>query len=529
MKRISAALLIAALAVPVACKDFLDVNTNPNAPETVSPNVLLPALLANMVTSPQFDGRYIGQYTQQFHFARSTAFTNWSRMGHDQGTSAPDNGGQQWRDVYWSFGQNLVNVIKDAEAGQRWDVLGVGQILKAWGWLVLTDMHGEIIVKQAFDATRFSFDYDSQEYAYTRVFELLDSATINLSRTDGAVDATYLSKGDRIYNGDRTKWLKFAAGLRAIALNHFSNKSTYNQAAVIAAVNSSLASNSDDALLAYPGQLPSDDRNFWGQTRNNNNSFRQTSFVVGLMDGTQFGGVIDPRRPIMLSKNGEGQYRGLDINTAGWGGLTTIQKPFNMHGYDTTFTMTATVPAKYFFDDKSKIPAMTYSQLQFIKAEAAFRMGDKGTAQIAYKQAVSAHIGFVNLRNGEISSNTPNITSADSAAFVNNPLIVPSAAGLTLTHIMLQKYLAQWMWGHNEVWMDMRRYHYNVDMDPATGKPVYNGFTPPTTLYADNGGKLVWRIRPRYNSEYVWNRPGLDAIGGLAIDYQTKPTWIINP
>ena len=58
--------------------------------------------------------------------------------------------------------------------------------------------------------------------------------------------------------------------------------------------------------------------------------------------------------------------------------------------------------------------------------------------------------------------------------------------------------------------MDMRRYHY-TDIDPASGKQVFPGFAPPTTLYPDNGGKIVQRIRPRYNSEYVWNVPALDA------------------
>jgi hypothetical protein len=74
----------------------------------------------------------------------------------------------------------------------------------------------------------------------------------------------------------------------------------------------------------------------------------------------------------------------------------------------------------------------------------------------------------------------------------------------------------------------LRRVHY-TDIDPASGRQVFPGFAPPTTLYADNAGKLVYRLRPRFNSEYVWNRPGLDAIGGLAADYQTKPTWIIQP
>ena len=40
--------------------------------------------------------------------------------------------------------------------------------------------------------------------------------------------------------------------------------------------------------------------------------------------------------------------------------------------------------SRYLFADKSKFPAITYAQLQFTKAEAAFRSGDRATALIAY-------------------------------------------------------------------------------------------------------------------------------------------------
>ena len=76
--------------------------------------------------------------------------------------------------------------------------------------------------------------------------------------------------------------------------------------------------------------------------------------------------------------------------------------------------------------------------------------------------------------------------------------------------------------------MDLRRYHY-TDLDPSGAQQVFPGFTATTSLYPDNGGKVVQRIRPRFNSEYVWNRPALDAIGGLALDYHTKPLWITQP
>ena len=98
------------------------------------------------------------------------------------------------------------------------------------------------------------------------------------------------------------------------------------------------------------------------------------------------------------------------------------------------------------------------------------------------------------------------ISAAEKAAFLGDTRDrADDAAALTLTQIMSQKYIAQWAWGHNELWMDMRRYHY-TDIDPATGQQIYPGLrAADTNLYPDNDGKLVQRIRPRYNSEYVWN------------------------
>jgi len=244
------------------------------------------------------------------------------------------------------------------------------------------------------------------------------------------------------------------------------------------------------------------------------------------MDGTQFAGVVDPRMKLMLSPAPDGMYRGLHPDNPSLFQWTVTQRPKNPHGYEGA---TRDEPGIYLFDDGAKVPAMTYSQLQFTKAEAAYKGGDRATALTAYRNGISSHIDFVNARSAEAGM-TPLITAAEKAAFLANPAIVPTAAGLTLTHIMTQKYIAQWAWGHNEQWMDMRRYHY-TDIDPASGRQVYAGFTPPSPNVLDvaNAGKFVYRIRPRYNSEYVWNFPALQAIGADAEDYHTKPLWIIQP
>jgi hypothetical protein len=328
-----------------------------------------------------------------------------------------------------------------------------------------------------------------------------------------------------MYGGVRTKWLKLAYGMKARALNHFSNKAAYDPAAVIAAVDQSFASNADDALFTYPGTSPDNaDRNFWGRTRDNATLYRQTQFVVGLMDSTQFGGAVDPRMSRMLSPAPDGAYRGLDPNVLGFGALPESQRPNNFFGYPGSGGMQ--LPGRYLFADKAKIPVMTYAELQFIKAEAALRMGNQGTALAAYTNGISAHIDFVNARNLDDNQSPPQITAAEKAAFLANPAIVP--ATLTLSHVMSQKYIALWAWGHNELWMDMRRYHY-TDLDPVSGTQVFRGFAPPTTLFSMNAGKVVQRVRPRYNSEYVWNLPGLEAIGATAPDYHTKPLWITEP
>jgi hypothetical protein len=517
--------LAGSLTLLGGCQDFLDVNTNPNAPETVAANLYLPPMLHWMVSGSQWDGRFIGRYTQMF---RGNTHSNWDRMGYDPGN---DNGGQIWRDVYFSFGQNLVDMMDIAAREERWDVLGVGYVLKAWGWHEATAIHGEIIVKEAINQNTFSFNYDSQQVAYEEVWRLLDSAFVYLGRTDGAVDAGYLGRGDKVYNGDRVKWLKFAHGLMALSLNHYSNKASYDAAAVISHVDQAFTSNADDATLSYPGTV-NDDRNFMGRTRGNFVSVRQTQFAVELMDGTQFGGVEDPRMTRMLSPSPDGDYRGLDPNTTGFGGFSTAQIPNNPYGYPDAGGVG--LPGRYVFDDKASHPAMTYSQLQFVKAEAAYRAGDRATALTAYVNGISSHIDFVNSKIAEGGQTAPQISAAEKAAFLANPAIVPAASALTMTHIMSQKFIAQWGWGFIEAWMDQRRFHY-TDIDPASGRQVFPGYAPPATLYAGNAGKVVQRIRPRFNSEYVWNQTGLRAIptgdpeGGMAADYQTVPMWIIQP
>src|SRR6476469_1178450 len=140
MKKLLAAIIVGSLSLTAACSDYLDVNTNPNGPQIVTANLYLSPMLHWMATSPQYDGRFVSRYVQELQLPTTASTpTTWDRMGFDPAPS--DNGGMQWRDVYWSLGQNLIDMNTKAEAEQRWDLPGAAQLLKAGGGQALTDRH----------------------------------------------------------------------------------------------------------------------------------------------------------------------------------------------------------------------------------------------------------------------------------------------------------------------------------------------------------------------------------------------------
>jgi ribosomal protein S11 len=493
------------LTLPMACQDFVDVNTNPNFPQTVEPVVLLPPMQAQMALGVQFDARFLGKYIQ--NYAQSASGNTWDRYGYDPGS---DNGGQIWRMAYWDIGKNLSLMMEGAEKESRWDLLGMGKVTRAWAWQMTTDMHGEIILNQAFDQSRKTFDYDSQEAVYAEVVKLTNEGIGLLAKTDGAVSQAYMSRGDKIYKGDRDKWTKFAYGLLARNANNLVNKASYNPDKVIEYVDKSFASSNDDAVVGFDGTV-STNSSFWGPARSNMNSFRQTAFAVSLMDSTVFKGAIDPRLNAVLVPSADGKFRGHTANTSETtAAATRIPTPWGIVG-----APTAATPGKYLFRNAAPFPIMTYVEMQFIKAEAAFRKGDKALALSAYKNAISASIDMVNKYTVDP---TPKIDAAAKAAFLAKPSVVPATAdALTLSQIMLQKYIALFGFGYLETWNDMRKYHYDTN--------IYKGLTFPASMYPDNNGKPAYRVRPRYNSEYVWNLETLKKYGGDKPDYHTTELW----
>lgn len=491
--------------------DIADVNINPSFPTVTEPIYLLPSIQASMALGVQYDARYIGKYIQ--NFSHSSVNYIWDQYGYSANSDAA---GEIWKMAYYSIGLNLSQAITISEQNQRYDISGLSKAIRAWSWQIATDYHSDLIkFDQAF-TSRLTFDYGTQEEAYAEVVRLAKEGIADMERTDGKSESSYTAKGDLIYNGDKSKWIKFAYGVLARNANNLINKASYNPTQVIEYVDKSLASIDDDCYVKFSG-IANADTNFFGASRNNLASFRQTDFIVRAMDGTIFG-TADPRISNILVASEDGVYRGNPLSTsAGTAAPTRIP---NLWG---TFSSgNSTTAGKYLFRNTADFPLMTYAELQFIKAEAAFIKGDKTLALAAYKKGIEASIDMVN--KNTIPSTTAPITSlittAQKTAFLSNVDVVPTAANFTIKHIMLQKYIALFGHGFVETWTDMRKYHYSDVVYETLAINVLSG---------DNNGKIAYRVRPRYNSEYVWNFAALQAIGADQPDYHTKEMWFSLP
>lgn len=527
--------ILGALLLVVACsKKIDDAYSNPNATVRVPVESLLPGIIGNFLGSSSAagsaygmggDGLNIGRYIQ--FWAANAAGNTFDQMSGALTTS--DVMGSMWGAHYYGMGQNLERMVQWSIEEKKWDYAGVGYAIRSWGWLTMADQYNDIILRDAFNSSLQTFTYQGGEEVYDtvratafRALQFLNTTGDNASQANLAIGDAYLN------NGDVNKWKKFVYAILARSYNHLTNKATYQPDSVIKYANLAMQTNDDNATLKFQGTPISGTMNYMGPTRANVGSIRQSSFIANLMSGantTAFTGVSDPRAWYILRPNNNGTFKGVYINR-GSAGTAANDLPQNFWGGPWAATATTADTGRYIFRNTAEFPVITASEVQFMKAEALLRKGDNANALIAYQNGISLNFDMLTTT---YSANVPSarlITASTKANYLANPLVVPSSSNLTLTHIMLQKYIALYGWGMHETWVDMRRYHY-VDLDPVTGKQVYADFIPPSgnDLHPNNATKLVYRTRPRYNSEYLYNIEALTKVGAINLDYHTYECW----
>lgn len=538
-------MVLLVVAITSGCKKYLDINSNPVTPQVVKAELLLPPIEFQMHDDIWQDYRSsVSKVTQNMAgVINSTLYLPWEQQGY---TSASDVSGVTWRMTYFDFGVNLENLIKDAVGGQKYEYAGIGYAIKAWGFQMTTDLYGPIILDEAF-RNQLTFKYQDQPDVYAKVEKWADTAVMYLNKTSPVSYASALTSvtGDGIYKGDKAKWKKFVYGLLALHYGHLVNKVDFKTKyadSVIKYVGLSFANDSEDPTVFFTASNAADANlsgplNAGSSTSGvlgvSNAYCRQTITILRLLTGGVRGTPtpspttsLDPRLSRYLTP---GSSTGGTGNPTG----TTYIACTPTAGFNTTTVpnILGTLPVpgqpfngRYLFTDRARYPIMTYGELQFVLAEALFIKGTDPTgAYNAYRAGIQSTFDFYNSYGRTANIPDPAISATEMTAYLTSTEVAQTPASLTLSDIMQQKYIALWGWGGEETWCDLRKHHY----DPT----IYRTFVqPPTlTLVSTNGGKMDYRFRPRYNSEYVWNLAELTKFGGNLSNYNTQELWFSLP
>lgn len=520
--KIVTALLLLTL-IMTGCKKFMDINDNPSYPQNAKAEILLAPIIFHMANGYAQDQTIMNKFNQSIMGASADdASKVWERHGF---RLQSDVGGVMWRMVYFNHGRNLANMIRDAVENEKYEYAAIGYAVKAWGYQMLTDYHGPVIMKEAL-RDQLSFKYDDQKDVYAQVRVWCDSALYYMDQKSPLDYSANLSseKGDNLFRGDMEKWRKFVYGIRALQYIHLVNKPDFKSKyadSVLYYVNQSLASNDDDAAVKFLGdkaETSSVVGPLYGVYTSTYYS-RAGQPIVSYLSGGLRGTVTapsrvasDPRLLRMINRNLDNT-----ADTVFSGALPNVTNSATIIPSVLGKIVGGVYEGKFIFRDKVDFPLMTYAQLQLVKSEALFIKGSLPEAYEAYLNAIRSHMTFV---NKYINTNAETaISEAQIKSYLTSSEIPQTSADLMLSDIMGQKYIVQWGWGGLEQWCDLRKYNYDTNIFKQ-----YQSLSGSGLQYQ----AYCYRVRPRYNSEYAWNAKELDKWGALDPYYVTKPTWFVT-
>ena len=421
-----------------ACQDFLDVNTNPNAPESATVDIRLPALEATFIHSSYYGSVALwgSEWTQQWAFnasARSYAeVQNYELQDTDASTT--------WDYLYSRPGNAAFTMARDASAEPDAYYKGIAKLFQAWTFQLITDLWGPAPYGDAFKPEIREPKYESQQTIYNGVFANLDTAVTLMSIATGPRRPT---TNDLLYAGDMTKWVKLAKYLQARAnlrLAYATGEDKVGRAnKALTALAGAFASNADDADFLYPGGA---------NARNPNYTFvdLRTVFVGSQYMIDMLKNRNDPRLGILFTPIFYDSIRG-----TGTARRTFPAKPNTFVGHlagSDVFQTDSTVSqiGPFFSAENATLNVASYSDQKFTEAEARFIVSGAAAADAAYRDGIRANMTKLG------------VPAAAITAYVNSRPALTAANGLQ--EIITEKYIANFL--KTEPWNDWRRTGFPV-------------------------------------------------------------------
>jgi hypothetical protein len=203
-------LLVTGVLLFASCEKFLDVNTDPNNPTVVSPNLLLPVAekyTANMMTASDGGGRRLAALGNLMMY-------NWSQS--DGYAWYPDEFKYLVNSNFYSiiFEETYSNALKQYNTlvglEAEYDYYkAIGMIMKAFHYQILVDCYGDIPYSEALLRSDLATPkYDDAQTIYEDLIVQLTAAIEIINN----VDLTIVEEveNDVMFDGDMDLWKQFA-------------------------------------------------------------------------------------------------------------------------------------------------------------------------------------------------------------------------------------------------------------------------------------------------------------------------------
>lgn len=475
-------------------------------------------ILPDVITSTAFNNvggdlsTYVSTYVEHEVGTHNQLYNAEIRQNEPSAASTFNN---TWINLYAALKNARIIIEKSSDGGTEegnYTTKGMAEVLAALNSALLTDAFGDIPYSQAAlpNLVNGLPQYmnpviDKQETIYKSIIKYLDDAIVDLPQGDNNLSGSAGSY-DLLYQGDYSKWVKLAYGLKARYTMRLINRSSDvagDMEKVIQYVDKSFSSAGEQA--AY--------------------SKYDASNLNPLFDFEWSRDAISASKSMsekLITRN-DPRARRVYFSSGNWAHYLPTSTKFNMApNGEPTESQYVYNYSVYVFAQTAPTLLLSYHELLFLKAEALCRLSRASEAEDVLKDAVVAAIS--NTENSvSAAMNAPTIlgyggglqdisgdaiTTAEAEAYFDNN--VKSLFDVNpLKEVMNQKYIA--FWGASgeatECYNDIRRMK-------ALGEDF-------VTLKNSN----KFPLRCPYGVDDVTANPNVESAYGNGQYIYTDPVW----
>ncbi len=444
MKKIYILSAVALGLATASCDDYLDINTDPNAPsaEVVTSDMIMPAVEMNLAASYGDFMRITGGYFAQ-HYAQEFGTSNY--VDYSAFYISATRSSSTYTQMMQRVLGNAQTIIEKSVAQGDNGTLLAATTLRVFAYQALVDCYGEVPFSEAFGSSS-SPAYDNGKDIYEALIAELDAAIAQASAGD-VVCTNFLYPGEKA-----DKWIQFANSLKLRLLTRSVDKLSAQQSNLDALVAEGNFITSDVQWAGCWTSEAGSESPFYAEEFATNFGSTQINVVPNIaILGTMIQGTYtDPRVAAFWTTGSNGNYNGyISSNTQ------ILQGTVDASG--------TTCDAAYFSRPVASydmpVVILSLSDVEFYLAEYYAKKNDATNAAAHYAAAVQA------------SFDASGVPGADA-----NIAQFPYDQSNWKKVIGVAKWVANAGFNGFEAWCEMRRLDYPTFENPSvSGANFDNG------------------------------------------------------